>query len=1112
MALVNFRIPKVQAESAYVSHWDFNEESGDIVHDSIGGYNGTKSLNASWISSAIELNGDNSFVSTDTQIPITSNFTFTIKLGRRVGTDYGEGETRKIVRVNEFSLLLERNTYNIHFSGLGYGYPTGFTNTSINDSVVNLTVVLDDYILKFYNNGYLVNSFPVLTPIPSVHTSSSVVFGASDQSSASIIISDAKLYNVALSNEEVLDDYQHNGLSCTEDTWSCDAWSSCSFQGNQTRNCNKSYDCKIFDTLSPITTQTCSYIAPSCTSWIYSDWSACSVDELQTRSITSSSPSNCEDGSPVLEQSCTYIPSCTTDIWTSGDWNSCAVNGTQTRTNIKTFDCEFVDTTEPSSSQSCSYSAPACSSWVYSAWDTCSASGQQTRTISTSSPDDCAGGSPILTQSCSYSAPTCFSWTYSDWSACSTSGQKTRTISTSSPSGCAGGSPVSTQSCSYIEPYLSPVISSINPKAITPGDTISINGSNFGSSQGSSKLIIEGSSYPSGTISLWSDTKIEYKTSAYSDDYSKKVEIKKCKSYSDCLSIVSGGYFYIQPKIISLDYTSGPAGANITITGKYLKNSNVASDDSETYNINVYFNGSLASYPIGSDWTESSIEVLVPDNAKSGNVSLEIISNTGEKVSAIGPRFDVWEKLSNDEYSSFQLYLKQINLPQAWGFASNRRMITVAVIDDGVYNNHPDLKNKMWENTDEIIGNSIDDDKNGYIDDYYGWDFIYNTSDVTPLGSHGTQVAGIIGAEKDNGIGIAGVNSNIKIMPLIVCDDSGCMDYSKAIRYAVDNGAEVINLSLGTDAVSGYTTSVNDAIEYAYQHNVLIVTAAGNGDTVGGIGFDLTQIPQSPVCNNDQKGNRVIGVGAVDENNHRTSWSNYGSCVDIWAPGVDIVSTAVPAYNTSGDLYDLGDGTSFSAPIITGIVSLLKASYPTITSQEAIDLLMQNSNNGIVDAYKTLNANFISTNIQIEKPKTNLVAKEEDNVYNSSQVDVSDGDIIQCQNCKNPSAVYIVKQVGETKYIRHIVSLEIFNFYTHLKWENLKQVANLGNFSMSGWVRVDTDPNERVYEINGDQTRHWINMTAQQFLSHGGSDVAIYNINQGELDLYTAGADVMMLN
>jgi hypothetical protein len=130
---------------------------------------------------------------------------------------------------------------------------------------------------------------------------------------------------------------------------------------------------------------------------------------------------------------------------------------------------------------------------------------------------------------------------------------------------------------------------------------------------------------------------------------------------------------------------------------------------------------------------------------------------------------------------------------------------------------------------------------------------------------------------------------------------------------------------------------------------------------------------------------------------------------------------------------------------------------------------------------------------------------------------IVDGDIIQCRSSANSNAVYIVKIVGDNAYIRHIVSLEIFNYYKHLKWENLKQVGSLDPFSLSGWVRVNTGANgqprsgDKVWEINGDQTKHWINMTANQFLTHGGSDEAIYTINQGELNLYATGPDVMSL-
>lgn len=137
-------------------------------------------------------------------------------------------------------------------------------------------------------------------------------------------------------------------------------------------------------------------------------------------------------------------------------------------------------------------------------------------------------------------------------------------------------------------------------------------------------------------------------------------------------------------------------------------------------------------------------------------------------------------------------------------------------------------------------------------------------------------------------------------------------------------------------------------------------------------------------------------------------------------------------------------------------------------------------------------------------------------VKGATSVNVADGDIIQCKSCANPSAVYIVKVVNGKKFIRHIVSLQIFNHYKHLKWENLIQVDSLDGFSLSGWVRVNTGPNgtpgpnDKVYEINGDQTRHWIDMTAEEFLRHGGSEEAIFNINAGELALYKEGAAVKL--
>ena len=145
------------------------------------------------------------------------------------------------------------------------------------------------------------------------------------------------------------------------------------------------------------------------------------------------------------------------------------------------------------------------------------------------------------------------------------------------------------------------------------------------------------------------------------------------------------------------------------------------------------------------------------------------------------------------------------------------------------------------------------------------------------------------------------------------------------------------------------------------------------------------------------------------------------------------------------------------------------------------------------------------------------IFETEEQENEEAEIEIVDGDIIQCQSSDDQFAVYVVKIVGNKKYIRHIVSLEIFNHYGHLKWENLKQVDSLSEYSLSGWVRVNTGPNgtpaptDKIYEINNDQTKHWINMTAEDFLAHGGSEAAVFSVNQGELGLYTTGVDVISL-
>lgn len=781
-----------------------------------------------------------------------------------------------------------------------------------------------------------------------------------------------------------------------------------------------------------------------------------------------------------MTQSCTPAPTCTVDTWTCSEWSACSSDSTQTKTCTLTSDCPGVDTPSPATSQSCTYNGPI---------------------ITLISPTTIYPGTYVTLNgtkfmnlgSYAYSCTTCkvlindkevdglswYSWYENKVSFTMPSDAQSGYVQIQDSKGNKSNKFNFTIS---VDPAtVPPVITSFSPKAITPGDTITITGSNFGSSQGSSQLIV-GSTSANGKILSWTDTEIKYQTSNYWDNNSQKIGIKKCKSYYDCLPVVYGGYFYIQPKIISIDSNSGPVGSKILISGNYFKDSNVASDNSKKYSLKVYFNGTLVTYLF--NWTSTIIELKVPGGATSGNISLEIVADTGEKVSATGPYFEVWQNISNDEFSARQVYFKQINIPSAWSISSNQNSITVAIIDDGIHNSHPDLQSNLWINSGEKPGNGIDDDNNGYIDDYFGWDFVYNTNNVAPNGSHGTSVAGIIGAIADNGKGIAGVNKNVKLMPLLVCDKNGsCLTSAvvKAIKYAVDNGAKVINLSLGSTGVVGYTDDYDEIIKYAYDRNVIIVAAAGNGNIPYADGWDLNIHPESPVCN-DNGANMVIGVGAVDDKNFRTKWTNFGSkCVDIYAPGVDILSTSLPSLNDyynqltsidGGGYYSKASGTSFAAPIVTGIVSLLKATFSTITSQEIISLLVNNSNNGVVDAFKVISESkyFTPSNIQIVQApvfttnSTQPISATNANInipINNPTTEQSDVRVSDPKNLDTllPALGVTRNEVDEAKYFP-LVASDANNFKVDLLPEQKTAITNFITYGIS-WRTISLGMGER---------------------------------------------------
>jgi subtilisin family serine protease len=275
-----------------------------------------------------------------------------------------------------------------------------------------------------------------------------------------------------------------------------------------------------------------------------------------------------------------------------------------------------------------------------------------------------------------------------------------------------------------------------------------------------------------------------------------------------------------------------------------------------------------------------------------------------------------------------------VNAPTAWQNGHTGQGIIVAVLDTGIDYNHEDLNNNIWINTKEIAGNGIDDDGNGYIDDVRGWNFDSNNNNVLDDEGHGTHVAGTIAAENNN-FGVTGIAYNSQIMAVKVLDENGSGSYSSianGIRYAVDNGANVINLSLGGG--SGNNT-LQSAIEYASDRGVIVVMAAGNS---GG------SVPSYPARYAYDYG---LAVGAVNQNNQLTGFSNRAGSQEIkyvTAPGEDIYSTL------PNNKYASYTGTSMAAPHVAGVVALMLSANPNLTDSQVRDIITSTAeNSGEID-------------------------------------------------------------------------------------------------------------------------------------------------------------------
>jgi thermitase len=255
----------------------------------------------------------------------------------------------------------------------------------------------------------------------------------------------------------------------------------------------------------------------------------------------------------------------------------------------------------------------------------------------------------------------------------------------------------------------------------------------------------------------------------------------------------------------------------------------------------------------------------------------------------------------NDPDYSQEWHLQTIQAPSAWDVTTGSSSVPIAMIDSGVDPTHPDLASKLIP----------------------GWSFLTGTADTHDVLGHGTETAGTAAAIGNNAAGVAGVAWQNPIMPLVVLNSSDYASYSNianAIMYAADHGVRIVNISIGGTSAS---STMQTAVNYAWNKGTVVFAAAGNY---------ASSTPIYPAgCTN------VVAVGATDSNDNLASFSNYGSYIDLTAPGVNIMTT------TAGSGYGGVSGTSFSSPIAAGVAALVLSRNPSLSAQQLVTLLEQNS-------------------------------------------------------------------------------------------------------------------------------------------------------------------------
>jgi len=293
---------------------------------------------------------------------------------------------------------------------------------------------------------------------------------------------------------------------------------------------------------------------------------------------------------------------------------------------------------------------------------------------------------------------------------------------------------------------------------------------------------------------------------------------------------------------------------------------------------------------------------------------------------------------SNDALFVDQKHHLLINSTEAWKITKGSKKIIVAVTDNEFEMDHDDLKHAWWKNINEIPGNGIDDDQNGYIDDVSGWDFVThdNNPDVEEGPTHGTHVSGIIAASLNNKIGGSGIAPNVTIMPLRWYGDERSWNTALVVetyRYAIENGANIINTSYNIDPLVEDPAYL-DVIQYAKENEVIIFNSAGN---------DRKKDPPRGVIKD------IVLVCSVRNSKERhfdkkSGFSNYGSEIDVCAPGDPILSTVQRRYQGLSRYGEL-EGTSMSSPVAAAVAALIWSHYPQMKAAEVVKKLIESADN-----------------------------------------------------------------------------------------------------------------------------------------------------------------------